>query len=179
LGKECGASSRGWLATGETTLNDIDIADQRVAAVIEAIASGNVAPGAGSAGALALALATACTRKAVNITLRHDPHDEALARAGERLECIGAAALAGAEEDASRFAEFVREKDAPTATALVRAGERLDRLGIVLAALLDEVEPRVATAVAGDVKAARALCDAFATIQHQNLVENRQAAGSA
>src|SRR5688572_29360804 len=58
--------------------------ERPLGAVIEAIASDQVAPGAGSAAAVGLALAAACAGKAVAITLKHR-HDAVLMRAQNEL----------------------------------------------------------------------------------------------
>jgi Formiminotransferase-cyclodeaminase len=144
--------------------------------VIEAIASDSVAPGAGSAAAVGLALAAACAGKAVAITLKRRPEDMVLQQAREALAQTAHRALHGADEDAARFREFTLEKDAVSAQQLLDSSKRLQHVGRALLAVLDRVEERIDSAVRGDITAARALCAAFREIQSENLAENRAAA---
>jgi hypothetical protein len=152
------------------------LADRTLEEVIESVASEGISPGAGAAGAVALALAAACAGKAVAITLKRRPDDAALRQSRDKLAAIGRRALRGAEADASRFEDFVRDKDAKAADRLVGIGERLQRLAGDLESALAEIESRVDPVVANDVTAARALGLAFTAIQSLNLEENRRAA---
>jgi Formiminotransferase-cyclodeaminase len=148
------------------------LAQQTLSAVIEAIASDDVSPGAGSAAAVGLALATACARKAVAISEKHR-EDVVLSRARETLAEISQLALQGADEDAERFRAFMKDKNGSSAQDLVDSGERLQRLGAVFLSVLDEIESHIESSVSGDVVAARALCKAFMKIQSENLQESR------
>lgn len=149
------------------------LADRPVGELISAVASDAVSPGAGAAGAVALALAAACAGKAAAVTLKHHPDDEALVRAHARLGEIGRRALGGADEDASRFADFARTKSKSAAEKLVQAGENLHQLAESLHSVLFEIQARIDPVVAGDITAARKLCEACLTIQAANLAENR------
>lgn len=151
-------------------------ADRTLAEVVRAIAGDGVAPGAGAASAVTLALAAACAAKAVAVTLRHRPEDEPLQRLREKLLALASGALSGAEEDTRRFEQFMRSRDARSAAPLLRSGERLQQLGAALKELSDQAASAIEPAVAGDLLAARALCDACLAIQHENLEENRRAA---
>jgi hypothetical protein len=142
-------------------------------AVIEAIASDDVSPGAGSAAAVGLALASACARKAVAISENHRQDDAVLSRAREALTEISLLALQGADEDAARFRAFMQQKSGSSAQDLIDSGERLQRLGAVLLSVLDEIESRIEASVSGDIAASRALCKAFMKIQSDNLEESR------
>lgn len=152
------------------------LAHQSLEAVIESVASEDISPGAGAAGAVALALAAACAGKAVAITLKRHPDDAALLEARNRLAGIRGRALRGADDDASRFEDFMREKDAGAAERLIDTGQWLQRLAAELHSVLDTLENRVDRVVTTDVTAARALGRAFAVIQSVNLEENRRAA---
>lgn len=152
------------------------LADRPLGEVIDSVASEDISPGAGAAGAVALALGAACAGKAVSITLKRRPDDPALLRARERLASISRRALRGAEIDASRSDDFVRAKDAETAKRLVDSGEWLRRLATELDDAVREIEARIDPVVASDVTAARSLGRAFVAIQSMNLDENRRAA---
>jgi hypothetical protein len=152
------------------------LAKQRLGAVIDAIASDDISPGSGSAAAVGLALAAACAAKAVAITIRHQPSDPELMRAGSLLTEITQFALSGADDDATRFRAFMLDKSARSAEELLESGEHLQHLGSVLFAVIQEISERIDQRVAGDLAAARALCDAFVTIQSRNLAENRDTA---
>ncbi len=69
----------------------------------------------------------------------------------------------------------MHSKDAAAAQRLVKAGEGLRHLCGALTDLLDVIEARIDTVVAGDLVAARALCAASITIEAENLDENRRA----
>jgi hypothetical protein len=155
---------------------DQKLAKQSLGEVIEAIASNRIAPGAGSAAAVGLALAAACAGKAVAITCKHRPHDIALARTREVLSQIAVHALEGADEDALRFAEFMKEQNCSTAHQLLDATDRLRQLGSVLIHSIEQCEASIESNLCGDITAARALCSAFAQIETNNLSENQRAA---
>lgn len=156
--------------------DDFDISKLSIADLVDAVSSNSVAPGAGAAGAVALALAAACAGKAVSISLKHSPGDASLLQAGERIAAIARRALAGAEEDASRFEEFIHEQDRPAAERLLSTTERLQTLADRLNEVLRSLQARIEPAMAGDLIAAQALTNAFAVIQRENLKENRRAA---
>jgi formiminotetrahydrofolate cyclodeaminase len=155
------------------------LAEQTVGELVGALASADVAPGAGAAGAVALALGAACAAKAATITLAHHRDDARLTELRAELLALSERALAGAEQDAEQFAEFMHDKSAETAGRLLRTGERLQHSALALKSILDELAGRVAPALAGDVLAARALCDACLAIQRENLDENQRAARNA
>lgn len=148
------------------------LADRPLGAVLEAISSDDVSPGAGAAGAVGLALAAACAGKAVAITLKHRPDDEVLTQVRKELVAIVHRALHGADEDSAHFREFMRDKDAASAAELLDSGRRLQHLGRKLFALLEQLDNRIDNSVCADVLAARALCAAFSEIQSENLREN-------
>jgi hypothetical protein len=164
-------------ARGAARMQHIEsLADRRLGAVINAIASDDVAPGAGAAAAVGLALAAACAAKAVAITLKHRPDDAVLTQARGELTQMAHRALSGADEDASRFREFIREKDTASAQDLLDSGKRLQRLGIALLGALERIADRIDPVVVGDIVAARALGTAFVQIQSENLAKSQEAA---
>lgn len=164
------------------------LAELSVARICDAVASTEPVPGAGAAGAVALAMALACARKAVRLSLKHRPGETALTSADGSLEAFGEAALAGADEDAERFATLIealhRRKDEGGARAapenVAHAAQRLVDLGTALIdlgerarALIREIQPVVAPSMAGDLSAAVALIDANRAIQARNVAESR------
>ena len=152
------------------------LAERPLGTVIDAIASDDVAPGAGSAAAVGLALAAACAGKAVAISLKHRPNDAVLTRAQHELATIAHGALHGADEEAMRFREFMHERDASSAQDLLDAGKRLQHRGAELLRVLERISDRIDHVVLSDIAAARALCMAFGEIQSENLAETREAA---
>src|SRR5665213_1334244 len=68
--------------------NSSNIAQTRVEDLIEAISGRRASPGAGAAGAVTLALAAACTAKAVAISLGHQPEHAVLRRSQVTVESI-------------------------------------------------------------------------------------------
>jgi len=157
-------------------LHSSNLADRPLGEVIEAIGSADVSPGAGAAGAVGLALAAACARKAAAVTLKHRPDDAALTKVCSELSDIALGALRGADEDAAQFETFIHEADAQSAEHLLQVGARLTRTARVVTALLSDLAERVDPAVRADVAAAQALCDAFTEIETMNLEQNREAA---
>ncbi len=127
---------------------------------------------------MALALAAGCAGKAVAITLKHHPDNMELTAAGERIDALAHRALAGASEDAARFAAFTHEKDADSARRLLEAGMSLEQSAEDLLAVLARIEAMTDSVVAADIGAARALCEAFLTIERANLEENRREAAA-
>ena len=153
----------------------VGAAERSLTELLTELAAGGISPGAGAAGAITLALAAACAGKAVAISLKHHPQDEALGRARDQLAELRRLALVGADEDGRRFEDFVHSKDTAAADRLLQAGQGLRQLAAALTDLLDVVEARIDAVVAGDLVAARALCAASITIEAENLDENRRA----
>jgi hypothetical protein len=147
------------------------IADWRVKDLIALIGSDHVAPGAGSAGAVALGLAAACASKAASISLKHHPGEIGLQGALECFREIGRRALSGADQDAEAFADFIRVRNVAAADRLVCTGETLAHLISAFCAIIDDMEPRIQASVAGDVAATRALAGAARSIQVSNEAE--------
>jgi formiminotetrahydrofolate cyclodeaminase len=156
--------------------NDQHLAARRLGDVIDAVASNDVSPGAGTAGAVALALAAACASKAVAVTLKHRPEDSPLRQALQQLAEISRKALEGADDDANHFEDFIHDKDARAVARLIKTGKDLQSLAASLISILRQVDPLVDPSVTSDVTAAQALCQAFTSIQKENLQENRSAA---
>lgn len=147
------------------------IADWRVRDLMAAIGSGQVAPGAGSAGAVTLALAAACAGKAAVISLKHRPTEPALQGAPEACTEIARLALTDADRDSEAFAQFIRTHNAASAARLIDAGEALAALRSALLGVVERVERHVERSVAGDLVAARALAEAAGIIQAHNEAE--------
>ena len=113
------------------------------------------------------------------ITQKHGVANEALPRARAELATLWRQALLGADEDARDFAAFSHSKQPSAASELVHAGEKLTHLGERLLEILSDIDAHIHPVVAGDIAAARALCNAFMAIQQKNLAENRSAADAA
>jgi formiminotetrahydrofolate cyclodeaminase len=157
-------------------LHSSDLADRPLGEVIEAIGSAEVSPGAGAAGAVGLALLRRALAKRRQSRWKHRPDDAALGKLRSELSDIVRRALRGADEDASQFETFIRERDAQAAENLLQVGAGLMRAARALTDLLSELADRVDPAVRADGTAAQALCDAFSEIETKNLEQNREAA---
>jgi formiminotetrahydrofolate cyclodeaminase len=151
------------------------IADCRIEDLLKAIASTQVAPGAGAAGAVALGLAAACLGKAVAISSKHHPDDSGLQQAADTCAQVARLALMDADRDAHEFAHFIRSHSPEAAERLVDTGEALARLRNVLVNLADHIESRIEKNMAGDLLAARALADAAHAIHARNEREAQSA----
>jgi Formiminotransferase-cyclodeaminase len=149
----------------------IAVADLQIGEFLARVCSTAVAPGAGSAGAVALALAAACVGKAVTISLKHHPADAELLAALEALREIVRNALTDADRDAEAFAEFVHERNGPAIERLVCEEARFGRLISRLTIVLDDIAPRIQPNMAGDLVAGRALVAAAQRIQQRNASE--------
>ena len=150
-----------------------NIAQTRLEDLINAIGSRQVSPGAGAAGAVTLALAAACTAKAVAISLEHQPGQAVLRRSQLTLESIARFALAVADRDAEAFAAFIKEHTSRAITQVIREGDRNGRLIAVLSEVIEQVAPHIESNMSGDLLAARALTQAAHTIQAANSSEAR------
>jgi hypothetical protein len=151
--------------------NSSNIGQTTVADLIDAIGANRVSPGAGAAGAVTLALAAACTAKAVAISLVHQPNSAVLRRSQATLDSIARFALAAADLDAETFSAFIKEHSPRTIEQVLRAGDRIGRLIDVLSGVIDTIESHIESNMAGDLVAARALADAAHKIQLTNATE--------
>jgi formiminotetrahydrofolate cyclodeaminase len=147
------------------------IADCRVQDLLAAIASTQVSPGAGVAGAVALGLAAACLGKAVAISLKHHSDDAELRRAADTCAQVARLALMDADQDAAEFAQFIHSHSREAAERLVDTGEALAKLRNVLVNLAESIEPRIEKNMAGDLLAARALAEAAKAVYAYNETE--------
>jgi formiminotetrahydrofolate cyclodeaminase len=147
------------------------IADYRVRDLFAAIASAQVAPGAGSAAGVALGLAASCLGKAAIISLKHRPDDPTLQSAPAMCAAVARFALMDADRDSAEFAQFMHSHSAAAAARLIDTGEAFAALRTRLVALIDQIEPHVEANMAGDVVAARALAEAARVIYSRNEEE--------
>ncbi len=152
-------------------MSNASLADLRIHELLGLIGSNSATPGAGAAGALTLALAAACASKAVSITLKHSPEDGRLAPALSGLGKIVGFSLQGADADSRAFADFLAHKDSAAAAELIRTGEAMAHLIDALTAVIEDLEPRVKSSMAGDLIAAKALAAAARKIQSTNEAE--------
>jgi hypothetical protein len=149
----------------------MSMADLRINEFVESISSDKISPGAGAAGAVALALGAACAGKAVLISLKHSPHDPSLAVALAELEKVRNFALQDADADSRAFADFIRHKSASGAIELVKTGEAMAQLIDALLTIIGDVEPHVRLSMKGDLTAAKSLAAAARAIQSTNEAE--------
>jgi hypothetical protein len=149
-----------------------------IAAFLEGVASTEPAPGAGSAGGVALAMGIACARKAIAVTLRHHPDQERLTGLGTRLAGLSDQALAGADADATAFRAYIHaapEEHAGLLDTLIAVDECLIAVGDEARSLLIAVQTDIYPSMAGDVAAGLALIAAARTILAACVAESRRA----
>jgi hypothetical protein len=146
----------------------IPLSNLEVQALLAAIGSSAVAPGAGAAGAVVLGLAAACASKAVSVSLKHRPDDPELQSALETFHTVALSALAEADRDSRAFEAFIHDKLPASVERLVCEGEQFGRLITAFTTALEEVESRIQSNMAGDVIAAKALAAAAQRIRQRN-----------
>jgi len=146
----------------------VAIAKLPVEDLVAHISSGDVSPGAGSAGAVALALAAACAGKAVSVSLKHRPDELRLRSSVDHFRQIARFALTDADRDAEAFAAFIRSRSSSSVARLVCEGERVAQLIAALSSGIDEIEALISANMSGDVVAARALLAAARRIQEND-----------
>lgn len=139
--------------------------------LIREISSDRPAPGAGAAGAIVLALAAACARKAASIALKHRPDDADLQRAVDSFAQIATRALSAADADAAAFERFLHDKQQNQAWQLILTDETLVQLSNELIAAANAFESRTEWTLAGDFAAARLLAQASRMIHERNIAE--------
>jgi hypothetical protein len=149
----------------------ISIASLRIEELVAHISSSDVSPGAGSAGAVVLALAAACASKAVSVSLKHRPDELELQSALASFAQIAQLALNDADRDSVAFEKFIHDRDSVAVERLVCEGENLGQLIAALASAIDEIEARIRPNMTGDLIAARAMVDAARRIQERNEAE--------
>jgi formiminotetrahydrofolate cyclodeaminase len=152
-----------------TTL--VPVPNLEVQALLNAIGSSAVSPGAGAAGAVALGLAAACACKAISVSLKHHPQNPGLRSALATFNGFALAALAEADRDARAFEAFVHEKLPASVERLVCEEEQFGQLIAAFKIAIDQVEPSIQPNMAGDVIAAKALAVAAQRIQERNESE--------
>lgn len=142
-----------------------------VADLLAGIAADQPAPGAGSGGAVVLAIGLACARKAIAITLRHHPDKAALAEAAAHLAGLTDQAVAGADADVTAFTAHIAARKAGDAAAEQQAEADLTAIARNLVALADEARERIGRVqqlivpvMTNDITAALALLAAARTI---------------
>jgi formiminotetrahydrofolate cyclodeaminase len=153
---------------------------------VERVASAAPAPGAGPVGAFTLAMGIACARKAIAITVRHQPDAAALKAADAQLLKISLAASEGADRDALLFRDLLHAQQIPrdqlgraaavrgAATAVARVAERLIQAGEEANGIVLALRDRIHPAMTADIAAAIRLIEANRLIQGDNLAEARR-----
>jgi formiminotetrahydrofolate cyclodeaminase len=147
------------------------IANSTMEDLVVRISSGDVSPGAGSAGAVALALAAACAGKATSVTLKHLPNEDRLRSSLACFRQIARFALTDADRDAEAFEAFIHSRSSSTIARLACEGERVAQLIAALDSAIDAIEALIRTNVKGDLIAARALLGAARRIQENDALE--------
>jgi formiminotetrahydrofolate cyclodeaminase len=148
-----------------------ELSKLRLSECLDMLASDRPSLGSGAAAAIALALAAGCAAKAAGVSAKHDAA-QTMHAAQRELEALGRRALAAGQQESQRFVRFVRDSRTENLKPLVATENELEQIcGKVLeriTALQDEVD----ASVSGDLLAARALCEAFLTIEKHNRAEN-------
>jgi hypothetical protein len=155
--------------------NFSNIAQTQVEDLIAAIGGKRASPGAGAAGAVTVALAAACTLKAVAFSAAHQPDQAMLRQARLTLESIARFALAGADRDADTFAAFMKQHTSGALAQVIQQGDAMGRLIEVLSDLIEQIAPHIEANMSGDLLAARALAAAARKIQAANSSEAHDA----
>ena len=145
--------------------------------LLEAMASDAMSPGSGAAAASALALGVACLRKAVAVSIKHDPDNVELEEAAARLCGLSERAFAAADADVIGFPRLAsdqrsKEERAQSADDLAALGERVSELCAQLVSEAGMIEAHIRPAMANDLLAARHLGEAAAAIAKANGAEN-------
>jgi len=153
-------------------MSSTSLADLTMSEITQLICSNAVAPGAGAAGALAMALAAACGGKAVTISLKH-ADDAHLHVALHRFQELCRRALQEADDDAQTFAAWIRDRGAQATDELIESEEKTARLINALLVTIGEVEPFIRADMVGDLIAAKSLARAAKTIQIANEAQTQ------
>jgi len=153
-------------AFGDRTLRD----------VLTALASDAASPGSGAAAAATLAFAAACAGKALAISRKHRPADDAMTLAEGRLAGLVTRALERADADSALFEKFIHSNDTQTGAELLQADASTQALTRELATILSDIDAAIHPTVAGDLAAARILLSATSLIQARIRAENQRAA---
>ena len=139
--------------------------------LLTSIGSDDVSPGAGTAGAVAVALAAACAHKAASVSLKHRPDDAELQAALTTFQAIERQALTEGERDAEAFSALIHERSLAAVNRLICEEERLGHLITKLTGTIDAIAPRIQANMSGDIVAAKALVEAGQRIQDRNEAE--------
>jgi formiminotetrahydrofolate cyclodeaminase len=150
-----------------------DVRHVSVLEVLQAIGSPEPSSAAGVSAGIALALATACALKAVNVSLKHED-DEQLRDSCERLQQQRDRALERAREDSELFQSYLRDHEPRDAALLVKAAEDFQTLAREVESELSALDGKVRTSVAADITAARALHSAAMAIEALVMRDNRK-----
>jgi formiminotetrahydrofolate cyclodeaminase len=148
--------------------NELRIGATAIEAFIAALASDAVSPGCGAAGAVALALAAACARKAILITAKHRALSQPLRVALPALAQLQETALHEADEDSDGFRKLIRHPDASATEDVRETDSRLLDDCQSLSDIVDSVSGEIHDVAEGDIRAARALLAAAFAIHQFN-----------
>jgi hypothetical protein len=152
-----------------------ELSKLRLSECLEILSSDAPSVGCGSAAAIALALAAGCAAKAAAVTAKREP-GERMRAAQRELETLGRDALAAAQQETQRFVRFVRDRRAENLEPLISAESELEQICSKVLDRVAALEREVDDRVSGDLVGARALCEAFLSIERRNRVENSRLA---
>jgi len=164
----------------------VSLSDQPIGAFLAELAGDGPAPGAGSGAAVALAIGLGCARKALRLTLKHDPDAHDLAHLEVHLAGLVDQALAGGEADMAGFSAYIAALGQPkdeagraaamegALTDLVAVGENLVAIGDEARAKLLTIKAEVYPTMMADVSAALGLIAAARATHVACVVESRR-----
>jgi len=172
---------------GETST--MRLASHTIGTFLANAASTEPAPGAGSSGALALALGIACARKAMAFSLQHHPDRPRLGAVEAHFGGLAEQALAGAEADMQCFTAYIaarrrgpddeagREAQRDAVADLLAVGENLVAIADEARGLIEEIREFVIPMMANDIAAALSLIAAARAIHLACVEESRSTTG--
>jgi formiminotetrahydrofolate cyclodeaminase len=151
------------------------IAGTPLARFIEELGSGQIAPGAGSAVGIVLALAAGCAHKALAISHKHRPPTDVGLTALQQLAGIINESFESADRDDACFTAFLHQHDRPSAEQLLQADQQTRQLAERLQGVLQAITNEVLPIASGDLVSAGTLLRAAASIQAEIAKENARA----
>ena len=141
--------------------------------ILAALASRAVAPGAGAAAGVVLALAAACAEKAVVVTRKQQEADPALPAVAVALAGLRAQALRSAADDGLCYMAYARAPGPETARELVLAGERFLACALQVGEHMAWLTGRVDPVAAIDLAAGAQLQAAVVNVVNEIIRDNR------
>ena len=150
-----------------------DASAESIQSFLRHLSGDSGAPGAGAAGAVALALGAGCARKAAVLSAKRAPDDPVLRQAAEELERCMERALELGAEDGRCLDAHLAERSSETTEAIELCGQALLALATRIDGQVTALQGRVSAALAADLVAATALVAAARVVQNRNLDETQ------